>query len=309
MGKRTAVADGVEYLVEEGLGHLDGIEWPTEGKVNAHVAIAGDRLQRPVRGWLNVTDHPEVADFAREAAADGRRIRYRVEIHRSAEADPAVPMAEVDQFARFRRLTLLEAASATPSAPGTTPSAPTNGHHHLAAELGPPVAAEPPAEPEFDVDGPGGGDPGPTPPNEAPSRGPRLAEGRPWEELNSDGSPNLGSYAYGAVLATVELAHELLVAHAVTAGAGDPLSMGQVASLARTLLGVADEVQAALRPDGRVDRMDASHTRARGALRSALEAYPVPFGAGEEDRQAWRGALVERATALGTLALALHSGR
>lgn len=139
-------------------------------------------------------------------------------------------------------------------------------------------------------------------------RGPREEEGKPWQRYNTDGSVNLGSYAYTAAVGTVELATRLLLDRARTAAleAGTPIeapSRKVVTYLARTLLTAADTVQAAIRNDGQVDRQDNSHTRARGAIRDALDLYPVPFGATDEDRADWLEALTGHATMLLEVAL------
>jgi hypothetical protein len=133
----------------------------------------------------------------------------------------------------------------------------------------------------------------------AQARGPRVAEGRPWEPYNGDGSLNLGSYAMQAILGFLEYAHKLAAERVrqVRAETGDEggVTMPQVVALARTLLRIADNVQAANRQDGRTDRMDNSHTRARGAVRTALEVYPVPWGVDADARQAWEAAVTEHA--------------
>lgn len=127
----------------------------------------------------------------------------------------------------------------------------------------------------------------------------RVAEARPWEPYNSDGSLNLGSYEVLATAGMVELSHELLLARS---GPGS-FTMDELRRLARTLLAAADQVQANVRSDGRSDRMDASHTRARGAIRTALEAHPVPWGVPSEppspaEKAAWVEELVAWATLL-----------
>jgi hypothetical protein len=148
----------------------------------------------------------------------------------------------------------------------------------------------------------------PVPP--APGRRrPRIEEAKPWELLNSDGSLNLASYSYQAVLGFVELAHDLASQRVrdVIADSGDAaeVKMGQVEALARMLLEAADRCQAMTRQDGRVDRMDASHTRARGAIRTALKVYPVPWGANTETRAVWLDNLAEHAASLTRIALDL----
>ena len=133
---------------------------------------------------------------------------------------------------------------------------------------------------------------------------PRLMEGKPWESINSDGSLNLGSYAVLAAVGMVELAHELLVARC--AETGDPVpDEDELRKLARTLLHAADAAQSTLRVDGHVSRMDNSHARARGAIRSALAAYPVPWDANVDGKKAWLVGLTCQATVIIRTAVAL----
>lgn len=122
-------------------------------------------------------------------------------------------------------------------------------------------------------------------------RGPRVAEAKPWEPYNGDGSLNLGSYAITASASAVHLAHDLLLAKAkvdaAELGHADQVTPAKVRALAALLLDAADAVQARHRGDGRVDRMDNSHTRARGMVRVALDAYPVPWGVDADARRRW----------------------
>lgn len=154
---------------------------------------------------------------------------------------------------------------------------------------------------------------GEAPDEPVPPRRPRVAEARPWEPFNSDGSLNLGSYAMLATVGMVELAHRLAAERTAKVlaetGVSGSVSMAQVKSLARTLLEAADQVQAANREDGHVDRMDSSHTRSRGAVRESLWVFPVPWGASPEDQAAWLGKLTAHATGLVRIAVELHTGR
>jgi hypothetical protein len=143
----------------------------------------------------------------------------------------------------------------------------------------------------------------PSPPAPRSPRRGRIEEARPWEFYGTDGRINLGSYAVTAAVGMVELAARLIVEHnrVTSAATGRPVeapTRGQVLGLARYLLEASDAVQATARPDGKADRMDNSHTRARGAVRSALDLYPVPFGASEDDRAAWLEDLVAFASIL-----------
>jgi hypothetical protein len=142
-----------------------------------------------------------------------------------------------------------------------------------------------------------------------PSRGARVEEGKAWEEFNSDGSVNIGSFRMQANLAGVNWAQRLLVERArIVAGeTGTPAAIdpGQLRSLARELLELSDRIQASIRADGRSNRMDNSHTRARSALSTALHVYPVPFGADEEVKVRWREEVVAWAVLCLRMALEL----
>lgn len=159
-------------------------------------------------------------------------------------------------------------------------------------------------------------EPGPLPsdpPRGEPANGagPRIAEGKPWEFHNSDGSLNPGSYAYGAAEGMVLLASDLLLerARAVdTNGGFKPPTEGQVRSLSRRLLRAADRAQAELRADGHVARMAASHTRCRSAVRVALDVYPVPWGADSDALDRWETAVAEHAGIILRLTVELVEG-
>src|SRR5690606_31982950 len=84
-----------------------------------------------------------------------------------------------------------------------------------------------------------------------------------------------------------------------------PPTLAKTTYLARVLLRCADVAQAAIRADGWVDRQQASHTRARGAVRSACEVLPPPIGADEPARAAWEVAVTQRAIDLLVIAAAL----
>lgn len=117
--------------------------------------------------------------------------------------------------------------------------------------------------------------------------GPRVAEAKPWERTNSDGTPNLGSFAIQASLSMVELASSLTFEHILEGGGGVP-NMEHVKALAARLLQAADRCQQLVRADHHFDRADNSHTRARGAVRAALAIYPVPWDEDPAARQAAR---------------------
>ena len=131
--------------------------------------------------------------------------------------------------------------------------------------------------------------------------GARVEEAKPWEQTNTDGSPNFGSYRYQAALGMVELAHEL------ACNAGIEPNRDLVKALAATLITAADAAQAAIRYDGNSDRMDGSHTRARGAVRTAVDAYPPPWGHDETTWSDWNARITQRAVGLLRIAAAVDN--
>ncbi len=144
---------------------------------------------------------------------------------------------------------------------------------------------------------------------------PVASDARPWEATNSDGRPNLSSYAAGACMEMTTLASRLLVTRARARHEADPTYQleppgpRQVFGLAQQLLNIADTIQHHMRSGGRVDRMASSHKLARQAVRESLDLYPVPWGAEADERAAWRQAMVEHGTTLCNVMLDLFDNR
>lgn len=153
----------------------------------------------------------------------------------------------------------------------------------------------------------------PSPPPPAPPATrrpqPRVQEGKPWEQFNSDGSLNPGSYAYGAAAGMVLRASDLLLERAKsTAGAEGKFvapSQGQIYGLSRRLLRAADLAQSVLRDDGHVARMASSHTRCRAAVFAALDVHPVPWGADKDELERWVHALADHASVIMAVTVSL----
>jgi hypothetical protein len=259
-------------------------------------------LKDPVTGWLDTEQAPaEMVALVERAAAERFEVAYRVEVKRKAGVAVEPKLADLPAREKVRDLVLVAPSaegsvpksSSEPAAtgPGSSPTPPP-------AESGAPAGPEAEtANPGLDPADDGRGDPG------ADRARPKIAEGKAWEEHNSDGSPNVGSWAVLAAVGMVDLAVELLTAHAADlADAGEPYEMppppAKVHNLAGMLLAIADRVQATARTDGHVSRGDSSHTRARGTVRTALAFFPVPFGASTEERTAWADGLTESASAL-----------
>lgn len=309
MAKTKEVIDGAECSVETGLGTVVKIEHE-EGKRNAHVTIDAEHLRQPVKAWADMEDHRLTGPLL--AALDQKlRVAYRIVVKRKKNIDPELPLDKVTTFDRVRDLVSVE--------PGVAPAS-TNG------SSSPPQAAQDAPAPPRAANGAGAAPSAPPGPPMATcgvcsfglstdgsavtlpdgsqvhaecasqvttsSGGRRLMqEGKPWEALNPDGSPNLGSYQAQASIGMVGMAHKLLIEHRTRTGEATMPTPGQVRSLAHVLLAAADVAQASLRSDHQVDRMAQSHARARGLVHTALEAFPVPWGAGDAERAQWASQL------------------
>lgn len=259
-----------QVRVETGTGLVAEVA-PTPGGRNAKITIRATHanLQDPVVGWADMSDSA-VWPTCQQAADGHFEIEYRIEVKRKPSADKATPIADLAKRDKIRELAAI-ARKGELSHTDTTPP----------ASAAPDEPTAPPAE-----------EPPP------PRRGPRVEEGRPWELYNTDRSLNLGSYSYRGTVEMVELAHELTVAHDAELVEAGEFNLRKVEGLAKTLLEVADHVQAETRADGHVDRMDASHRRARYAVRSALVLHPVPWGADADTRKAWADRLANHATGI-----------
>lgn len=130
---------------------------------------------------------------------------------------------------------------------------------------------------------------------------PLATEEPPYRRTNSDGRLNAGCYEVAGALAQVTLAHRLWMDE--RPGTDVPPEIHEVRNLARYLVAAVDQVQK--RAAGRIDRMAPSSDRASRAVRTALDAHPVPWGADEMLRNEWWNRLVDHATDLFTLALEL----
>lgn len=280
--KGIVVLDEGEVLVQTGVGFVSSFTKAEKRNAKLEITSTDPRLQYPLKASVDTL--LPLHDVAK-AAFDGKfLVNYRIETHRFDGVSADIPIADVEKMKKANRLVSLEraAVAAVPSPNGSAP-----------VDQGDPGPTEPPDDGEHF---------GATP------TGPRMAEGKPWERTNSDGSVNLGSYAITASLGMVELAYELLCQRQRETGkAGTP--NGELKGFARMLLDASDRVQAIIRQDHRVDRQDNSHTRARGAVRSVVESTGVPWDSLEtlDQKKAWVAFLVEQAS--GLLALALELDR
>lgn len=292
MAVSLQVIDGAEVRVETGKGYITHADLEGQGRnVRVEVRATHANLREPVSGWLDTTDS-RLFEAVRDAVQASAEVDYVIHVKRKRDVDPSLPIAELGNRQKVRDLHAIAPAGSLPrqDAPQANPPGP-------GAANSPPGSnrSEAPPIPE---QGP--------PPARSVRRGIRVEEAKPWERRNSDGSVNLGSYEATATIGMASLAYRVLLEKAradATARGIDPLapSRVQVLNLGRFLLEAADAAQAAVRSDGCADRMDASHTRARGAIREALDAYPVPWKATDEERRAWRDTLAATAAMLLTV--------
>ena len=175
MARDVITRDGEELVVETGTGIIVTLVEPPSGKRNAQVAFRATHanLAKPVTGWLDTLQAAEQLEHARRAHAEGVEVEYRIEVHRKAGVDKAIPLADVATTDRVRDLVLVQPArgGGAPAATGPNtedprPDAPPDQPHpDRTSDAAPPAAAQRPE----------------------PRRGPKIQEAKPWEELNSDG--------------------------------------------------------------------------------------------------------------------------
>lgn len=261
MARDAIVRDGEEVVVETGTGIVTKFE-RTSGGRNARVEFRATHtnLKDPVSCWLDTFDET-LTGYIDEGHRKGLELEYRIEVHRKAGVDKARRIAELGNREKVRDLVKVHPAregraSPPENPPPPAPDSPSPGRNGATA---PDTAPERVA--------------GFQAPSAPPARAARnVEEAKPWEPLNSDGSPNLGSYAVTAGAGMVDLAVEVILEAGVRPG------FGLVQAAAAELMVVADAIQAG-GTGNRSDRMDASHTRARGLLRTVLRLMPFPVAA------------------------------
>jgi len=120
---------------------------------------------------------------------------------------------------------------------------------------------------------------------------------KPWVD-SVDGKLNANSYAATAVFGTVELAVTSL-----TAG-GVGLTPAAVDAMSATFARIVADAQALL--GARCSYSDGTHTRLRGALRTALESLPAPFGADRATWEDWERRTLRRCVSIAKAAARLY---
>lgn len=106
-------------------------------------------------------------------------------------------------------------------------------------------------------------------------------EAKPYDGAEIDGHLSLNSYAATAVFGLSTLAAELLAEAGMKVG---PTPVKALAALlAQTVLDAQAEVT-----NGSTEWQEGANTRLRGALRSAIEVVPLPFGGDEAAWATWK---------------------
>ncbi|GAB2733908.1 RecB family exonuclease [Nocardioides pakistanensis] len=242
------------------------------------------------------------------------------------DPDPAVPVSEpacalpIDDFAEVTVLPARERTDAVPEPVVETFDLPDDVHPDAAFDLpddfesfppepdpdgGAPVPDSPIGEPA-----PGSADPGAahmtdetstTPPSTAGTEkntmSNLLSEGKPWDET-VNGRLNPASYAATAVFGTVTLAYEEL--H--KAGVG--ISKANIDALATTFAHIVATAQQGV--TGVESYQDAANTRLRGALRTVIDANPLPWGGSQADWDQWVDLTTKHVKSIASAALRLY---
>lgn len=126
---------------------------------------------------------------------------------------------------------------------------------------------------------------------------PRVAEGNGPREDTANGALNGNSFAAIAVWGLSSLAVETLAAN------GQPVVKATVTALAQTLASITQSVQSSL--SGQTRYGDGLNTRIRGALHTAIETLPAPWGGDSAAWGAWVGSVTNRTRAISIVALEL----
>lgn len=127
----------------------------------------------------------------------------------------------------------------------------------------------------------------------------RAVEEKPWNEYNTDGRTNPGSYAVAHAATTERFALEHLI-KLYSEGKKTNVTVNedmisQSASIAIELLEIADDVQ--LDIVGRKDRQKNSYNRALSLVLDAIEKrHNVPIGGDAQVQSEWRGLVLLEAT-------------
>lgn len=229
-------ANGVQYGLKWGFGKVYSVTTP-KNRVNGRVEFQVDGLQHRVGGSIHLRNQKALIEQLKASEGTEQYWAYRVESHRDEKYDKDVPFLDIASDTDLAKEVL---------------------HSRL-------IAAAPEASPEGDAiitqcmaDAGQQTSPWPL------STGSTPVENQP----TMDQAPG-ESWEFAARMSCVDLAFETLVDQS-----GSNFTSAQMEALARLLLRIVDSAQTTF--SGRLDRAGRCHTRARGALRTALKRFPVP---------------------------------
>lgn len=274
---------GDDCWVETGRGIVETMKWKP-GDRNAHVQINAthtEAVKIPVGGYVDALNDQQMG-ACRRSEAEGMEVVYRVEVQRKRNVSRDLLYDDLTKEQKVRNMVEVELLADYNARQAQAAQKPAESQPPRQAPATAPAATQPPQErapvqapaqqraPQQERPQPAQ----PAQPAPTPKRaGGRQEEARPWQELNSDGTPNLGSYAVTAGAGISGMAVDL-----VLAAPRRPFP-SLVRFVAERLMDAADEIQAGVRSDGHYDRMDNSHTRARGILHNVLRMVPFPLDA------------------------------
>lgn len=267
----------VQSLKDGPKGEVSRVEFKTEKLKYAQAANV--RKDDPV--------YPVLVD----ALENGTPVSYRIESQRKSNVDRALPIAELradSKVAIENTKSILAAVNGILTSEAVTnpkEDPQPSGRHKATDEVVASVQAQR----------------NQSQPNQSRS-GSSANEEKPWEQYNSDGRINLGSYAITGLVSAESTAREHLVETEVV-NIDDFLTdaaEGKVEYLTRALLRIADAVQVA--PDhadggsARPNRAATSHGRARGIVYDSLKYLPFSKDFDKEAVKDWEAKVEALAT-------------
>lgn len=235
-------ASGVEFGLKWGYGLVESVSTPPR-KRNGRVAFRQDGFEFPNAGSVEIRRQADLIATLKEAVDTEVYFAFRLESHRDDSIDKSIPFAELlkqgkeeDSTGKIIHARLVEAY------PEGTPEA---------------KALIERCEAEAAAGVVGAAAQTPLPAHSTPVANAPAVEHLPGE-----------SWEYAAATGCTDLAFELL--HE----SGKEFTPSSLKFVAATLLKVADDAQTAY--SGKLHRAGRAHTRARGAMRTAIKRYPIP---------------------------------
>lgn len=125
-----------------------------------------------------------------------------------------------------------------------------------------------------------------------------TVELKPWEEYDGD-NLNLNSYAATAAFGLSSMAFDVLKQY------NQRTTGTSVYALAATFVQIINGANLALGGEESLSFQSGRHTRLRGALHSAIDSTPPPFGGGSDEWETWVAACTKRVAGVFAVALKL----